>query len=231
MLKDDGATWTDSLAHRFQFADRWESEQFSSLKEWYNSFNGLSNWNRLNAVLVLASNLETFIATIVRLAIDSDPGVLFGATRSIDGVSLLKYRSAGSIDIEKIVESMVRGDWQSRHKSYVRVFGNSPYVFSSAISELDKIRILRDDIAHSFGRNIAESRRHGQISTLQITSVSTKRLSNIQEVTRNVARSIDAHLQYFHIGAYQAIAFYHELLPDLRKDVHPSIRAAELKKL
>jgi hypothetical protein len=45
-----------------------------------------------------------------------------------------------------------------------------------------------------------------------------------------VAKSIDVHLFFTHIGEYQAIRFYHELYPSLRKDVHSSERAMTFKK-
>lgn len=46
--------------------------KFKNIKEWSNSFNELQNWMNLNALLAMMSNLETYMATVIPLAIESD---------------------------------------------------------------------------------------------------------------------------------------------------------------
>ncbi len=65
--------------------------KFKNIKEWSNSFNELQNWMNLNALLAMMSNLETYMATVIPLAIESDIGVLYGVSKRIDGIELLKH--------------------------------------------------------------------------------------------------------------------------------------------
>ena len=98
------------------------------------------------------------------------------------------------------------------------------------MSELDKMRNMRNNIAHAFGREIEASRQNGNINTLPIERLSRERLLKFQSIVWKATKSIDAHLQNFHIGEYQALIFYHELYPTLNHNVHQSMRAVELKK-
>ncbi len=51
-----------------------------------------------------------------------------------------------------------------------------------------------------------------------------------QRVVWSVAKEIDSHLLAAHIGEYQAVRFYHLLLPKLNQNAHPSERAMVFKK-
>ena len=50
------------------------------------------------------------------------------------------------------------------------------------------------------------------------------------KVLWGVPKSIDRQLLVSNIGEFQAIRFYHQLFPSLRKDVHSSERAVVFKK-
>lgn len=75
------AKWEDDVTQHFEFDDAEKSELYSDLKDWSNSFNQYDNWVNLNSILVFSSNLETYMASAITLALESDPGTLFGASK------------------------------------------------------------------------------------------------------------------------------------------------------
>lgn len=224
------ATWNDSASDHLKFEVPNGEEVFKNLKEWSETYNQFENWINLNALLSISSNFEIYLSTIVSLAIESDPGVLFSSSKSIDGISLLKNGANKSKIEEDIIKAITKGDWNSRTSAFIRVFGSAPEVLKNNISELDKIRNIRNKVGHAFGRDIDESRNHEVKDILPIENLTPKKLKTCQYTILNVVKSIDAYLLNNHIGEFQAIAFYHRMFPGLRKDVHQNQRAVTLKK-
>ncbi|MGI3067222.1 hypothetical protein ACRTEL_22730 [Vibrio diabolicus] len=229
-LGTTGAQLTDSPTKHFKFERAWEAEQFSDVEDWTTAFNDLENWVNLNALVAISSNLETYMATIIPLALESDVGVIFGTSQRIDGIEILKHGKEKPFNFDEIVTSCTKGTWDSRASAYERAFGNIPKYLKNNLSDLDKIRNIRNNVAHAFGRDIDESRRKGELTTLPIERITCQRLMKYQSIVWKTAKSIDVHLQNFHIGEYQAVLFYHSLYPSLNHNVHPSMRAVELKK-
>ncbi|WP_257969635.1 hypothetical protein [Vibrio parahaemolyticus] len=229
-LSADKAQWTDLPTKHFEFENQWEYEKFTDLQDWSSAFNQLENWMNLNALVAILSNLETYMATIIPLALESDVGVLFGTPNKIDGIEILKNGKESPFDFDDIVVSCTKGTWDSRLAAYKRAFGRAPKYLEGHISELDKMRNLRNNVAHSFGRDIEASRKKGEVTTLPIETLSRQRLLKYQAIVWKSAKAIDAHLHNFHIGEYQRVLFYHGLYPSLNKKVHPNQRAVELKK-
>ena len=50
----------------------------TTIKDWSNALNDFQNWINLNTLLILAANLETYIAKVTKFSLLSDLGVLFG---------------------------------------------------------------------------------------------------------------------------------------------------------
>lgn len=224
------AKWDDQPTKHFPFVRPLGFDQFDDMRDWSSAFNDLENWLNLNALVAISSNLETYMATVIPLALSSDVGTLYGTTRKIDGIQILKHGHAKAFDFDQHVVACTKGDWSSRHAAYERYFGRSPKYFSTNISALERIRTLRNNVAHSFGRDIEASRDQQQVKTLPIENLSRDGLLSLQKVVWQMAKAIDVHLHQFHIGEYQALAFYHRLYPSLRHGLHPSMRAIELKK-
>ena len=224
------ASWTDIPSKHFSFDRPLENNQFNDLKDWSNGFNDLENWINLNTLVAISSNFETYLATVIPLALASDVGTLYGTTRKIDGVQILKHGHAKAFDFEEHVIACTKGHWSSRLAAYERYFGRSPKFFASNISALERIRTIRNNVAHAFGRDIEESRNQQEVKTLPIEKLSRESLLKLQKIVWVLAKSIDVHLHRFHIGEYQALVFYHAIYPSLRQDLHPSMRAIELKK-
>lgn len=229
-LGESGANWSDPPTKHFDYQAPHEYKQYKDLKEWSESFNDLENWINLNALVTISSNFETYLSTVIPLALSSDVGVLYGVPHKMDGIEILKNGHKQPFDFNDIVIGCTKGEWSSRLAAYEKAFAKSPRIFSSNISSLDAIRRLRNDVAHAFGRDIEASRNHQEIKKLPIKNLSRERLLKLQNLVWKIAKAIDVQLHQFHIGEYQAILFYHEIYPDLNKAVHPSERAIILKK-
>lgn len=230
MLRKNKANMADPVSQHFVFSNPWEYDNFSDLKSWSDSFNQLDNWINLNALVSLASTFETYIATIVPLALESDIGVLFRTSQKIDGIEILKHGKEKPFDFKAITTSCTKGAWSSRIAAYGKTFGSTPSYLASHIKELDEIQTLRNNIAHAFGRDIEESRNKFELTTKPIKKLTRKRFLMLQDIVWKSALCIDTHLKTSHIGEYQSLLFYHRLYPTLNASVHPSMRAIELKK-
>lgn len=167
------------------------------------------NWNRLNVLMSASSNFETFLESIISLAIESDPGVLLGCTKSIDGTFLLKKAPLQKEKYKDVLKNCVEGEWSKRVNSFKNLFGGYPDELASNVGELDKIRILRNKVGHAFGRDIEDSRNFSNIEKLPSERISLHRLLKCLKLFFDVAKSIDLYLLSNHIGEYQAILAYH----------------------
>lgn len=229
-LGENGAKWTDLCSKHIEFDVPKEEAVFKSLKEWSNSHNQFENWVNLNGLLAISSNFETYLSTIIALSIQSDPGLLFNSSKSIDGIVLLKKNAHKSKFQDDIIVGVTKGDWNSRLSAFKKIFGSAPVVFEKNISELEKIRNLRNKIGHAFGRDIEGSRNHEVKDIVKIENLSNQSFKKYQQIILDVVRGIDHFLLNNHIGEFQAIAFFHRIFKELKKDEHQSIRAIMLKK-
>ncbi|WP_156150548.1 hypothetical protein [Pantoea sp. BL1] len=229
-LKSNGANLTDTPEVHFKFREKKDIERFESLEQWVASYNQLENWVNLNALVSIMSNLETYMATIIPLAIESDIGVLYGISNRIDGIEILKHNKKKPHGIEEIVTSCTKGTWGSRVNSYQKVFDRIPKYLEGHISELDKMRNLRNNVAHAFGRDIESSREKGVLSILPSEKLTRVKLLEYQSIVWKVTKAIDAHLYNFHIGEYSRVLFYHNLQSEIDPSRHPSEKAMLLKK-
>ena len=228
-LGESGAKWNDLPTDHFAISVK-KSILFQSLKGWSDSFNAFSNWNNLNTLMGICSNFETYLESVITLSIESDPGILFGASKSIDGVKYLKYESCTKFNIKEIVTNCVKGDWNSRWSNIVKLFPNIPNTIEKKISDLERIRKLRNNIAHAFGRDIESSRQHIIKQKLTIDTISERKVQQYKYLLWGIAKEIDSYLLNNHIGEYQFLCLYHSIYPELNHEVHSSMRAVKLKK-
>lgn len=205
-LGKSGAVWSDAPQNKFGFADD-EVDRYSSIEEWSDQYNAFDNWTNLNSLLTLASNFETYLAAVVRLSLASDPGVVLGLPKSIDGVKMLKMGNEDRTPTDEIVEACTRGDWGQRLSAFSQNFGEL-VSFRNAHSDLEFIRTVRNEVGHAFGRDIDQARRHGQVKKIQIRTLNHQRLRNLQRHLRNIVRDIDSFLLKNHIGEYEVIDFF-----------------------
>ena len=190
------------------------------LLEWQENFNKFQKWNRINTLVSIISNFETYLSSIIKVAFESNPGLLLNYSNikensvKIDGVSYLKngaftgkYREL----IEEIVEQITKGDWQRRTSMFYRIFPDAPSKFKESISELEHARKLRNNAAHSFGRRIDVAVNNRSFKKIDETdTLSEKRLMAYFALFSSLTESIDEYLLNTHIGAYEVIHFYHK---------------------
>ncbi|PWD61752.1 hypothetical protein DF209_07365 [Pectobacterium polaris] len=233
-LKEKGAGFDSEIGHYFETSlilkGHMNDVNLKNIQEWSDSFNKFQNWINLNALLAMMSNLETYMATVIPLAIESDIGVLYGVSRRIDGIELLKHNRQKSHGIKEIVMGCTKGTWQSRVNTYKKIFDKVPDMLSANVSNLDKMQDIRNKVAHAFGRDIESSRKNGSITILPSAKIDNKKLIRYQTIVWQITKSIDHHLQYSHIGEYLRVLFYHEIQKSLDARISKNERAFILKK-
>lgn len=228
-LATDGGKWDDYISSYFSV----RHETKITLKQWSDTNHLFENWNRLNALMSLSSYFETYLSSVISLAIESDPGVLLGSHQSVDGVKLLKTNSFKKEQFESVITSCTKGDWTARKKNIENLFGTLPASFSdnNGISKLNAMRKLRNNVAHAFGRDIEESRKYEKTTILPMGILSKNRLSEWMSLIKKITKDFDHMLLQNHIGAFQPILFYHNLYPSLNNKDTPKARDERMKEL
>jgi hypothetical protein len=181
--------------------------QLTPLSDWLACYVEFDNWSRLSACLSMASYLEHYIHKTVRLAISSDPGVILGKSKAIDGTVFLKG-GALPFDIKPYIEGFTKGTWQSRLGNYQRYFGSAPAELVNAVTELDHLRVLRNSVGHRFGRAIDDDDSAPLAGMEEPERLSRKRLVNWLGLVEGVTTAVDAQLRSNHIGAYEVLEAY-----------------------
>ncbi len=172
-----------------------------SLVDWSRDYKAFDNWTRLAAIIAISGYFEMYINSIVDMACQSCPAILVGGTKEIDGIKLLKSRDNYSfLDHAK---KCSKGAWQTRISEYKRIFGSCPDLLVDSISDLDKIRKLRNDIGHAFGRNTREDQFAVQQSINTPHQLKQNTFLNHLALLDKVAKEIDSHLACNFIGSYE----------------------------
>lgn len=182
-----------------------------SLGEWGEWYSDFDSWSRMAYVVGLAGYLETYIAQVSVAAFESTPTLVLGGGPKIDGASLLKHNP--KYDLYSYSESLTRGDWQSRVSAYKKYFGECP--FEDRISDLEKLRKLRNNAGHSFGRDIETMKFAQGWEVDRLKKISDKKIMGFLELVESVANTIDSHIAEEFIGQYEIIKVYHQWLPEV----------------
>jgi len=198
-----------------------------SSKDYINHLKQFDNWTRLNTLVSVGAYFETYLSSVVSLAIESDLGLLYEIPKKIDGISVLKHNNNNEYSFFDKSESITKGTWAQRISSYKKLFKTVPQELIDAESDLEKMRHLRNNMAHAFGRGIDESRSRDNKKVREIARISIERLQKYMAIIRKVAKAIDKQLLANHIGEYELIYFYHK---EVIKSTS-NINAYELKKL
>ena len=88
-LGKNDADWSDYAHVHFDYPKN-RQRLFKNLKDWSEYYKEFQNWTNLNILLSMLSYFETYLAGILTLSLQSDPGVFFSAPKSIDGILILK---------------------------------------------------------------------------------------------------------------------------------------------
>jgi len=229
------ATMADPIEKHFNFKDETQEHTFDNVESWSNSYNDFDNWVNLNSIMAVSSNLETYMSTVIKLALESDVGTLFGTSRRIDGIEIIKHGGSQPFNFDDKLMSCTKGEWGSRINAYEKIFRSAPGILTDNVSALEKLRKLRNNVGHAFGRDIEGSRNHDVIDISEIKKLKREKALEYQKLIFGISKAIDKQLLANHIGEYQTIYFYHNLRPTLNQDDQVYERklgnhVAELKK-
>lgn len=184
-----------------------------TLGKWAEDFNAFDSWTRYAAILAVAGYLETFLSNICGAALESCPAITFGGGREIDGIALLKNRP-GYCFADKI-EPIVRGVWTSRVNAYKKLFTTCP--FEQHISQLEQLRLLRNNAGHCFGRDISMMTRPDTAQVVKLTKLTDARLIKFLNLAEVIAIDVEAQLGCGYVGNYEIFRFYHEAHSDINR--------------
>lgn len=197
----------DDCSSHLTFPDKvWN---FQKMRDWSRAFDEGQNYLYLNCVVALSSNLETFLKSIITLAVESNPGVLTGAPGTIDGVRNLKYNTPLT-GYKKRIKKCADGLWSERINAIDALFGSHPVELDTYLADLEAIRELRNKVGHAFGRDIDAACGFSDTEKLPIERMSSGNLRNWLKVTYDVATAMDQFLLDHFIGEYQAVYEYHK---------------------
>ena len=200
---------------------------FKDFQSWENSFNQFDNWIKLNTIIAMSSILEMYMTRIIKLALHSDMNLWNQNDR--DGIKLhkkRKHKNEGNGKAKKCTE----GQWQIRVDNFKEIFQEVPKIFKiKNIKILEDIRKIRNNIGHSFGADLDNSKKqYDDLIPLEVIKLEHRDIIKYLKLTYSVARSIDKQLMKNHIGTYQYLKFYHEINSILKdKEIY---RQAEILK-
>lgn len=204
----------DKLTDYFLIRDQDDRRMAPTFEEWKENYRTFLNFNRLNMILSLCSCFEVYLRSITSLAIESKPGIILGDSEAIDGAKILKCKKEYSVYNEstypfyKQVDTVCRGDWNSRVNGYKTLFGKAPEFLTDNIGELDKLRKLRNDIAHYFGREKSKYENPVVFEAEPAIRVTHERLIHYMKLVCEIVDIIDGHLYRDYIGSYEVLKYY-----------------------
>lgn len=205
MLGQTGALRTDLAQQHFAV-----HSSVVTVQQWQDGFKQFLNWTNLNQLLAQTACFETYIASILKLVFDSDPGLIVGASRHIDGVRQLKL---GNIIDNKIIEmhltNCTKGTWQSRISAISSLFGYSFPSLTSYCGDLEKLREIRNSVGHAFGRSISLSQNYNSPTMIPMTRISEKTVMKYFKIITEIVREMDLYLMQNHVGNFQELHFLH----------------------
>lgn len=208
-LTASGANLSLKADDYFKFKDPRYIGTFKTLQNWSDTHNELSKWIYLNALVSLTSNFEVYLSSIIKISLDSDPGVTIGATQTIDGMFLKKY-DKHKLEHEQYVIGCVKGTWLSRLTNLEKNFNTSFPIIRDNLSHLEKLRSTRNNVAHAFGRSLKDIENYEVVNSYNLPRMTYERHIRYQVLIFKIVETIDAYLLKNHIGQYQLLLYYYQ---------------------
>lgn len=227
-MASNGYTWDSKPNEVLDLPE--DKYNFSTLRNWSNLYNSSFVWQRLNLLMSLSSILETYMSAICSLAIESNPGVLINSSKSVDGVRYLKQKKTVRPLGDDHIVAITKGEWNKRIAVFQKLFGNLPDASIKDLPVLESLRKVRNQIGHSYGRDISKSRSFEIKDKLPLNGVSDENLLKYFSVVYKFAVCVDKLLMDNHIGEYQTILLYHNFYFQMHPVGVPSERANSFRK-
>lgn len=177
-----------------------------TVSDWLSAREELENWLRLSALVSAVAYHEAYLRQITRSALMSAPLSRIGASSLIDGVVLLKSKAEFPFNHE--VEMITKGEWSSREANFRKLFGDPNNAEAFSIREMERMRKLRNEFAHGFGRDISAP-EPSDIKPTSATRLSHSTLIKYLGILSKSATAIDGYLLEKFIGNFELIHCYH----------------------
>lgn len=184
-------------------------------KQWLTVMKDLQNWTRASFVLASTGSFERYLERVVRTALLSDPALVYGKSRAIEGTLWLKL----GIDFpcDEFVTSVTKGEWKQRYAALKRLFGEIPVV-EYYVNTLDEAREFRNSVGHSFGRNVGVSVLTGTRDAQKMLKIKQEKLVKWFAAFSEVAKAIDEKILVSHIGDFEPVLHFHGWLVKEKKN-------------
>jgi hypothetical protein len=185
---------------------------------WSKDFEEFENWVRLSMLSSALSYLEVYLSTIITTALRSDPLLRYKQPRAVDGVLWLKRDVKD--DISQYVTPCIKGAWSQRLAGYRNLFVTTPPTLDALQGNLERMRNLRNGVAHSFGRSL----NYFEDATVQpgvSERLSEDRLLQYLADIEQAALAVDSQVASDHLGEFELIWQYHRWKGLDRKDKEP----------
>lgn len=206
-LPKNGATFESKADDYFKFKDHRHIGTFKTIQNWSDTHNELSKWIYLNALVSLTSNFEIYLSSIIKISIDSDPGTIIGASKSIDGMYLKKYNKH-KLEHDDYVIGCVKGTWLSRINNLEKIFNSTFFIIRDNLKHLERLRNTRNDVAHAFGRSLKDIENYEVVNSYNLPRMTYERLIKYQSLIFKIVETLDEYLLKNHIGQYQLLLYY-----------------------
>lgn len=173
-------------------------------------------WRRLLTLILLSAALERYIKAAAELAVASDPALIAGFDKRLDGLYVRKRK----LRMQKPdLAGLTIGPWPSRFKTYRSLFGTLPSEAAEHEGHLERLRVTRNQVAHSLGlpdsddstptdsllATVLGARRSSAVQQVRISDSSVK---NLMRVGGEFVEAVDAHLMREFIGGFEAAALF-----------------------
>lgn len=167
----------------------------------------MGNWKRASFIMAATGAMENYFQRAVLVALKSDPALLHGRPKAIDGVQWLKIGI--DPDHSEILTAITKGAWGSRYSKLKSLFGELPDIRDN-VDDLDKIRVFRNGVGHAFGRVLDDKPRLLRRGTDEITPLSEETFKKWLGQISGITREFDRHLVQHHIGDFESLLYLHE---------------------
>lgn len=200
-----------------KFRDKKTMRPVLTVSNWSDYHKSAMNWTRLNCLVGAAGNFEMFLIKVAALAFRSNLGLLSGTTEKIDGTVALKKPGPVAHDHNDRFEALTKGEWSARISAYSKQFGSCPRILHDSVSELEKIRRLRNSVAHAFAREIDEAKNPENLQVGLMNRLAPTNLFKKMDILTKCANAIDKQLIENHIGEFEMVLLYHRMQPKFSK--------------
>jgi hypothetical protein len=171
-------------------------------------------WRRLSTLLLASSALERYIIGASTAAIESDPLLEARFPKMLDGAALKKR---GLSLAQPSLTPLTVGEWSARLRALEKTFGDLPASVRANEGQLEKIRKMRNSIAHEFGSTDSEAIPPSALlvagarmdrAVMPGHALSENQLLKYLDVLNKTSVALDDFLVEKFIGNYEIMAVY-----------------------